>query len=281
MHGGGQQLRKIRESLGLTVRRVQELSEQLASKHNNPQYFIDKARLSDIEAKGILPSIFKAYALAAIYHQSIATILSCFDIQLAELPDDSRELPLRLTHAGTLDQGPSIAMPAGLEETFDLRKSSDFGRMITQWGTVPLRFLAPFEHSTETFGYIGTEDWTMYPLLLPGSFVLVDSARRKVASGPWTSEYERPIYMIETREKMICGWCAVEAGTLVVQPHPLSPERVRIFRFDVEAEIVGQVVGVAMRLDSRLPQVSRASSTARTASTPDVREDMEPDTKVQ
>jgi hypothetical protein len=35
---------------------------------------------------------------------------------------------------------------------------------------------------------------------------------------------------------------------IVLQPHPLSPIQIRILRHPQDAEVIGQVVGVAMRL---------------------------------
>jgi hypothetical protein len=40
----------------------------------------------------------------------------------------------------------------------------------------------------------------------------------------------------------------VRKDDLILQPHPLSPVQVRILRHPQEAEIIGQVVGVAMKL---------------------------------
>src|SRR5207245_220203 len=95
---------------------------------------------------------------------------------------------------------------------------------------------------------IGTEDLTMYPLLLPGSFVQVDERRSRVEDKKWRSELERPIYFVETREGHICCWCSVKRGEIVLQSHPLSPVPPRILKHPQDAEVIGQVVGVAMRL---------------------------------
>jgi hypothetical protein len=76
----------------------------------------------------------------------------------------------------------------------------------------------------------------------------VDESRNKVMEGVWRSEYERPIYFVETREGHTCCWCTLKRESLILQPHPLSPVSVRVLRHPQEAEIVGQVVGVAMRL---------------------------------
>jgi len=120
--------------------------------------------------------------------------------------------------------------------------------MVEQWGIVPMAYLAQFANRNYTYGYIGTQDFTMYPLLLPGSFVQIDESRHKVVNGMWHSEYERPIYFVETRRGHICCWCTLKGDQIIVQPHPLSSQQVRILRHPQEAEVVGQVVGIAMRL---------------------------------
>jgi len=120
--------------------------------------------------------------------------------------------------------------------------------MIEKWGTVPLQYLQEFEKDKYTYAYIGTEDLTMYPLLLPGSFVQVDETRDRVEEKKWRSELERPIYFVETREGHVCCWCSVRRGEIVLQSHPLSPVAPRILKHPQDAEVIGQVVGVAMRL---------------------------------
>ena len=66
-------------------------------------------------------------------------------------------------------------------------------RMIEQWGVVPLTYLSTLADDRYTYGYIGTEDFTMYPLLPPGSFVQIDETKNRVVEGVWRSEMERPI----------------------------------------------------------------------------------------
>ena len=78
-------------------------------------------------------------------------------------------------------------------------------------------------------------------------FLAVES-RNKVVEGSWRSEYERPIYFVETREGHTCCWCSMRREEIILQSHPLSPAPVRILRHPQEAEVVGQVVGIAMRL---------------------------------
>ena len=50
--------------------------------------------------------------------------------------------------------------------------------MVEQWGVVPLAYLAQFANCEYTYGYIGSEDLTMYPLLPPGTFIQVDESKK-------------------------------------------------------------------------------------------------------
>jgi hypothetical protein len=249
MQDPGQHLRCVREELKLTVRDVEAASSKLATRHRNPEYAITISRLSDIETKGILPNIYKLYSLAVIYRRTLAELLSWYGVDLGQAAQDAALVPLPQSHLLAAPEGRVAKVPLKLDPAFDLRKTTNVGRMIQSWGLVPLSYLAELADRDYTYGYIGSEDWTMYPLLLPGSFVQVDESKTQVEEKMWRSEYERPIYFVETREGFFCCWCAVRGDRITLQPHPLSPVQPRIMRYPNEAEVLGQVVGVAMRLD--------------------------------
>jgi hypothetical protein len=135
----------------------------------------------------------------------------------------------------------------------------NLGRMIQSWGIVPLQFLPRLQRTPHTYAFLGTEDLTMYPLLMPGSFLQVDESRTQILREGWRSEYERPIYFVEAREEFLCSWCNItESDQLVIQPHPLSPATPRVFRYRQDVDVIGQVVGVAMRLTDWKPIGSRS-----------------------
>ena len=52
----------------------------------------------------------------------------------------------------------------------------------------------------------------------------------------------------ELRGEYVCSWCEMNGGYLSAVPHPTSKCEVRRFSYPREAEIVGRVVGVTMRL---------------------------------
>ncbi len=249
----GQQLRALREQLGLTIREVETASTRLAQKYKNDDYEIPLSRLSDIETKGVVPSIFRLYTLAVIYRHSLLELLSWYGIDLGRTTTDFSVIELAKSHLCSTTSPVKIQLPVKMDPSFDLRKTSNVGRMVEQWGRVPLDYLQNFMGSEFSYGYIGTEDYSMYPIILPGSFVQIDESKNRVVEGMWRSEYERPIYFVETRDGYSCCWCAVRGGHLLLQPHPLSPVQPRIVKDQQEAEVLGQVVGVAMRLGELTP----------------------------
>lgn len=153
-----------------------------------------------------------------------------------------------------------MKIPVSLDPGFDPTRTSNVSRLIERWGSVPMAFLEEMSRSDYTYGYIGSEDFTMYPLIPPGSFLQIDESKTKVVQAMWRSEYERPIYFIESREGFICSWCSVKGSQLTIQPHPLSPVPPRTLKHPQEAEVIGQVVGLAMNLawSSETPQSQKA-----------------------
>lgn len=245
----GKKLRELREQIGLTLRDVEIASTALSDVRGIEEFIINPSRLSDIETKGVVPSIYRMYVLSVIYRTDFAELLKLYGVDLGAAAADfaiSRPTKTHKLEMST-DRG-SVKIPVKFDPGFDLRFSANLGRMIENWGVVPMQYLQELAKRKYTYAYIGTEDLTMYPLILPGSFVQVDEERSRVEEGKWRSELERPVYFIETREGYLCCWCSIRKGEIVLQSHPLSPVPPRILKHPQEAEVIGQVVGVAMRL---------------------------------
>ena len=264
---GGHRLRALRETLGCTMRDVENASLQIARRLGSDEFAIPPSRLSDIETKGVVPSIFRLYSLAAIYRCDYRDLLSWYGVDLNDISLDAGVAQAPNSHLSTASENiVQVSVPIRLDPAFSLQRTTNLGRMIEKWGVVPLAYLSTFAADERySYGYIGTEDFTMYPILPPGSFVQVDENKNKAAEGAWRSEFERPIYFVETREGFVCSWCHVRRDTIVLQPHPLSPVPVRVLRHPQEAEIIGQVVGVAMRLGDWHVLGSPAEPKARAA----------------
>ncbi len=253
----GLNLRGVRERLGLTMREVESASARIAERHGNEEFGVSPSRLSDIETKGLVPSIFRLYSLAIVYRSDLRELLAWYGIDLSlSAADLQLNLPPKSHFEETLQGTAKVAIPTRLDPSFDPRRSANLSRMVEQWGSVPLGYLANLSQDKYMYGYVGSEDFTMYPLLPPGTFLQVDEARSKIEQALWRSELERPIYFVETRDGYTCCWCSLKGDDIVLHSHPLSPVPVRVLRHPREAEVIGQVVGIALKLGEWRPVVT-------------------------
>jgi transcriptional regulator with XRE-family HTH domain len=259
---GGQQLKRIREELRLSMRDVENAAAQIAARFENQEFACSISRISDIETKGVIPSIFRLFSFSVIYGKDHRDLCALYGINWDTVASARECIQLRKTHRFDASRAvQKVRMPTSVDPGFDIRRTTNVARMVQTWGLIPASFLSELVGSGHTYAFVGTEDFTMYPLVMPGSFLQIDESRRQVINEGWKSEYERPIYFLETREEFICAWCNLSHGQLITQPHPLSPASPRIFRHPQQAEVIGQVVGVAMRLNEWMPD--RPQSTAK------------------
>jgi transcriptional regulator with XRE-family HTH domain len=251
MEEPGQKLKRARERLNLRYRDVEEASQKVAARHKNQEYYIALSRLSDIENRGTVPSIFRLYSLCAIYRLSFAEVIGWYGVRLREVSADSARIPIPVTHIIDIQPGQEgdISAPLAEETLIDPRKTTFLNRYIREWGRLPLEMLSSLDFKRHKYGFMGSDDWSMYPVLAPGSLVQIDDSRKKIVTSGWTYEYDRPIYFFEHRHGYECCWCSLSEGYLILQPHASSHLPSRYFKYPEEIEVLGQVVGTAMRLD--------------------------------
>ncbi|MFB3777081.1 MAG: helix-turn-helix domain-containing protein [Bryobacteraceae bacterium] len=251
MEEPGQRLRQVRERLNLRYRDVEDASLRIAERLQNPEFGIALSRLADIENKGTLPTLYRLYSLCAIYRLDLFEVLRWYGIDFTGLPADALSVGVERTHLigfRPVDHA-QIELPFGLDPGVELGRTTYLSRMIQRWGKLPLALLNGLDLKRHRYGFIGMDDWFMFPLLHPGSLVLVDESRTRIATGGWASEFERPIYFVEHRSGYACAWCHITENRLVLQPHPASQCVPEVHNYPNDVDIVGQVVGVAMRLD--------------------------------
>jgi len=250
MEQAGQKLKRIRERLNLRFRDVEEASIKIAERRGNDEFIVALSRLADIENKGTVPSLYRLYSLCAVYRLEISDVLSWYGIDMSSLAADATLIEHERTHlVGFRPVEGEVQVPLALDPGLDLTRTVFLSRMIQRWGTLPLILLSKLDLRTFRYGFIGTDDWFMNPIIPPGSFVVVDESRRKIVAEGWTNEFDRPIYFLEHRDGYRCGWCSLKEGKVTVQPHPSSLCDPEVYLYPEEVEIVGQVTRVAMMLD--------------------------------
>jgi len=259
----GEQLKQIRLRLGITTRDVSDLSQKISDEESNPEFSISNAWLTQIENSDSVPSIFKLFSLSAIYHVRFTDLLNLFGVDLNRISLHQMDTALSNTHLTTVevyDDQRRVAFPVRFDRSFDLANTNLLTRMVEVWGEVPIALIQHLDVRHCLYGYIGLDDYTLYPMLRPGSFVQIDQRVRKIQPLRWRTEYDRPIYFIELRDGYACSWCELQEGHLLLLPHPLSPCSVRRLNYGIDAEIIGQVTAVAMRLTDVPPPASDESS---------------------
>jgi transcriptional regulator with XRE-family HTH domain len=248
----GKRLRAERLRARLSTRAVQKLSQQIArEKDDNQDYYISHGWLTEVENGKFTPSIYKLYSLSLIYKCSYLKIMGFFGINVLDAAREQRLVSLPHTHLieSNLDlPEQTIMLPLELRKNAELANTNLVSRMFETWGTIPVALLQQLDLRRGLCGYIGLEDYTLYPLIRPGSFVEIDERQNKVKVGNWRTEFDRPIYFIELRNGYACSWCELDGNQLMLVPSPQSRGQVRQLRYPTEADIIGRVTAVTMRI---------------------------------
>lgn len=256
----GRRLRAVRERLGLSTRDVERRSRTVAEQRENQEYYISHAWLSEIERGELTPGIFKIYTLTSIYQCHIDEILDLFGVPVRDLGREQMGQTLPHTHLiGTAEPPAEVAPDAFRGVRLD--RTDLVSRMFSGLGRIESDLFPQRSAAGSVFGYVGTRDFTLFPLIRPGSFVEIDSSQRRIENARWGSVFERPIYFTELRDDYACSWCEEKNGSLLLIPFPQSGCRVRELRYPAQAEVIGRVTAVMMRIAE--PRDKRTWSSVR------------------
>ncbi len=268
MDRAGEKLKRVRDRLKLTYRDVEQASQKIAARHGSDEFAIALSRLADIENKGTVPTIYRLYSLCAIYRLDFDEVLRWYGVPRNQLASETLHIGLEQTHTVGFASDAPVAIPTSLNQEFDLNKTTLLSHLIRNWGKTAFSFLNGLDLRQYRYGFIGLEDWSMYPILHPGSLVVIDESRRKIAAAGWTNEYDRPIYFLEHRNGSVCGWCTLAGDRLLIQPHPGSQQPASSFAWPAEIDLLGEVTGVAMLLESGKRRRSRTATGPATSQNP-------------
>jgi len=233
----------------------------MADSKQNQEYYISHAWLSQIERGELTPGIFKIYTLSTIYQYRFDQLLAFFGIRVSDIGREQIRQPLPHTHlVGSPEWQEEI--PQAAMSGVPLEKTDLVSRMFSGLGRLEADLFPEGPVGSSVYGYVGTRDFTLFPLIRPGSFVEIDSSQRKIERTRWGSVFERPIYFVELRDDYACSWCEEKDGSLLLIPYPQSGCRVREVRYPAEAGVIGRVTAVMMRIaESRSKRAGAASQT--------------------
>lgn len=238
-----QNLKRLRDARNVTIREVELASRRIAEAKSDKRFYISNARLAQLENDASSePSIWKLYSLSAIYRVNLTELMRLYNVDAEESGKY-----YAIATPGTTCLLSDV--PRAYRKSEVLRNLVKFPDKTTLLPAVAPAaddkpgFAKPDPDSRSTCnGYIGLNDFTMYPLIRPGSLVELDTRQNKLQLSAWHSEYDRPIYFVELRDGYSCGWCELQGNQLLIIPHHSSHASVRRFVYPKEAEIVGRVV---------------------------------------
>jgi transcriptional regulator with XRE-family HTH domain len=251
----GAKLRSIRLRLGLSARDVERLSVELAQERHNPYLSFSRTWITDVETGRFVPGSFKMASLAEIYGMELEEIHKLYNIS-RDITNERPAYRPPTTQLLTPRKEPSEVEAAAedLPANMCIEETNLLTGIVDIWGSVPVPLLRRFGLQQSLYGYIGTEDKSMAPLLPPGSFVQIDTKQDRIKRGPFKkssseSHFARPIYFLDIRKGYKCGWCELKDGVLTLIPHPDSGEQTQTFRFPDEVSVVGRVTAVTMSIE--------------------------------
>jgi hypothetical protein len=240
------------------VRDVERISHELATERHNPFLALSRTWITDVETGRFVPGSFKMVSLADIYGMYLREIHKLYGVP----PDGDitkqhpAYRPPTTQLLTTRAQSPEAAPVEGeeLPDSMRIEETNLLTGIVDIWGSVPVPLLRRFGFQQSLYGYIGTEDKSMAPLLPPGSFVQIDAKQTRIKKGPFKkssseSHFARPIYFLDIRKGYKCGWCELKDGVMTLIPHPDSGEQTQTFRYPSEVSVVGRVTAVTMSIE--------------------------------
>ena len=256
----GKRLRAERERLGLSLRDVENLSHGIAEKLQNSDYNIAHTSLADIENGKWPPTLHRLFSLSVIYGHDYDRLAGICGIPASESLKEHRQIHLPRTYliGPVPEQHRKAAFSAvELREKLRAERTNLVPKMIEAWDQVPppLQLLAT---SDALYGYVGMDDYTLYPFVRPGAFVRIDPRQKKIPIVGWHGDHDRPIFFVELRERYVCTWCEMLDGRLILVPSQQSKRRTQNVRYPSEATIVGRVTGITQDIVEPSPQEVRA-----------------------
>jgi transcriptional regulator with XRE-family HTH domain len=248
----GESLRLFRSRAGLTTREVAEFSQRIAQREGNDELSISHARMIQIENDASTPSVHKLFSLSIIYGVAFNEMVSLY-VDLTSVVKHGLDLGLsntRLASPAIPQEAQRVRFPVRFDPAFKADDTNLLSRMVQEWGEVPVGWLPRLNVRNVKYGFIGLRDYTMSPLLRPGSFVQIEEQKAPTESAEpvgYRSEFDRPIWFLELRAGYVCSWCEFRRDKILSVPHPLSRCRTREFAAR-DVFVVGRVTAVAARL---------------------------------
>jgi hypothetical protein len=244
---------RSRVRAGFSFRDASQTTRWIAEKLRDPLYFTAASTLSDFETLSAAPRhVQKILSMCIAYAIGFADFLRAIGLDFEEaetepIPDEfiRRESPPASHESNSANA-----------QGNDGKQNGFLNLLLKQWEEVPLflrRSLGELTRvprfSVSDIFWVGGDPSPIHPWLVDAEFVAISRRVRKPAAARGASFWERPLYLLLTRDgRYLCGSCTLDRGFVAVHPYPDRPFTPRQFKNGSEAEIVGEVTTILRRL---------------------------------
>jgi hypothetical protein len=234
--------------MDLSLREAAGVSRRIAEMFGNPHYRISASSLYDYEQSGESPRDFR----------KIASLCSLYGLRLQ----------LFLDAMGTTKDDPAQVIPAHLmpghrssettmKESEEQMESEVLEYLLERLGDLPVflrNSLDTLSNSAklglDDFYWIGGEHNVFHSYLFNGLLAIVNRRRKTTFHFASKPLWQQPIYLILRRDgEYMAACCGAENGTLVVHSYGRDFQPPLVFRNHQDAEVIGQIVAIARRLE--------------------------------
>ena len=228
------------------------MSREIAKQRNNHEYYIAHSSLADIENGKQPPSIYKLYTLSVIYERSYAELAAYCGVPISDAEKEHRTLAFPRTYllgAPPENAERVILLASELRRKLRSEPTNLVPRMLETWkGQVPATLFQYLDWRENLYGFVGMKDYTLFPLIRPGSFVQIDPRQKGIPPLGWHGDHDRPVYFFELRDSYVCSWCELHDSDLILVPSHESGRHARHVRYPNDVTIVGRVTALSMRI---------------------------------
>jgi len=243
-------LKKARLRAGLSFRSASALSREIAKTLGDDRYFASAGTLSDYEAGDKLPRhIHKLFTLSIVYSEAFRTLLRSFGIALDSFGKNAILSPTKVSSGAR-------ASINRVRRSKEERPDDFFESMQKQFGDLPLFLgsalpaLSGLSHiSLRDVFWVGGQANSLHPALRGAVLVLVNRRSKKPRTLSGMPLWNQPLYLLQDRAgSYLAASCAIEGSRLVVFAYPQDLTERQPVRRHIDADVVGQIVGVARSL---------------------------------
>lgn len=242
-------IRAARVRSGLHLREASYQSARIAELLEDSRYFIARGSLSAYERLERPPRhVHKMLSLCVLYGLALETFLEKLGLPLAQAGRDPfpNDLLSQFSSAPSLRARKGTTVPFASSSLVDLvAQSQDLPPFLAS----ALRQTGESVHSMHDIFWVGGSPGSFHSRLEVPLFAAVDRRRKRPKPTGQLPSPEQSIYILLRRDgRFLCGRTALEGHDLLVQPFSDGVSKPVRLRNRVDAEVVGQVVGVIRRV---------------------------------